>query len=66
VDELVGRLRAAEDRFDDKIEHLVDKTGRLLLAEEEWLEKHKYHLCGSHHDGDGNSSVSFPKTKMSS
>jgi hypothetical protein len=66
VDELVGRLRAAEDRFDDKIEHLVDKTGCLLLAEVQWLEKHKHRLRGSHHDGGGNSGVSFPKTKMSS
>jgi hypothetical protein len=66
VDELVGRLRAAEDRFDDKVKHLVDKAGRLLLAEEEWLEKHKHRLRGSHHDGGGNSGASFPKTKMSS
>jgi hypothetical protein len=27
VDELVGRLREAEERFDDKVEHLVEKTG---------------------------------------
>jgi hypothetical protein len=66
VDELVGRLRATKDRFDDKVKHLVDKAGRLLLAEEEWLEKHKHRLRGSHHDGGGNSGASFPKTKMSS
>jgi hypothetical protein len=42
VEDLVGRLRAAEDRFEDKVEQITDKAGRLLLAEEEWLEKHKH------------------------
>lgn len=32
VDELVGRLRAAEERFDDKVDQIVDKEGRLLLT----------------------------------
>jgi len=41
VEELVGRLRAAEDRLDDKVEQITDKSGRVLLAEEDWLEKHK-------------------------
>jgi hypothetical protein len=27
VDELVGRLRAAEDRIDDKVDQVTDKTG---------------------------------------
>lgn len=39
VEDLVGRLRAAEERFEDKVDQVTDKTGRLLLAEEEWLEK---------------------------
>jgi hypothetical protein len=39
VEDLVGRLRAAEDRLEDKVEHITDKTGHLLLAEEDWLEK---------------------------
>lgn len=42
VDELVGRLRVAEDRLDDKVKQVVDKAGRLLLAEEEWMEKNKH------------------------
>ena len=51
IEELVGRLRAAEERFDDKVEQIVDKTGRLLLAEEDWLEKHKHRFqAGSHKD----------------
>jgi len=41
VEELVGRLRAAEDRIGDKVDQLADKTGKLLLTEEEWLERHK-------------------------
>jgi hypothetical protein len=40
VEDLVGRLRAAEDRFDEKVDHITDRTGKLLLTEE-WLEKHK-------------------------
>jgi hypothetical protein len=32
VDELVRRLRAAEERFDDKVDQIVDKEGQLLLT----------------------------------
>jgi hypothetical protein len=42
VEDLVGRLRAAEDRLEDKVENITDKAGRLLLAEDEWMEKHKH------------------------
>jgi hypothetical protein len=42
VKDLVGRLRAAEDRLEDKVENVTDKAGRLLLAEDEWMEKHKH------------------------
>lgn len=42
VEELVGRLRAAEDRMEEKVGHIVNKAGRLLLAEEDWLAKHKH------------------------
>ena len=42
VEELIGRLRAAEERLDKKFEQITDKAGRLLLAEDEWLEKHKH------------------------
>jgi hypothetical protein len=56
VEDLVGRLRAAEDQFEEKIEQIADKAGRLLLAEEEWLEKHKHRFQSTHgHDGGSNS-----------
>ncbi|XP_066354990.1 uncharacterized protein [Miscanthus floridulus] len=42
VEELVGRLWAAEERFDEKVDQIVDKVGWLMLAEEDWLEKHKH------------------------
>ena len=42
VEDLVGRLWAVEDRFDDKVEQITNKAGRLLLVEEDWLEKHKH------------------------
>jgi hypothetical protein len=52
VEDLVGRLRAAEDRFEDKVEQITDKAGWLLLAEEEWFEKHKHHFqANSHKEG---------------
>lgn len=41
VEELVGRLHAAEDRFDEKVNQLTDKTDNLLLTEEQWLEKYR-------------------------
>jgi len=42
IEELIGRLRAAEERLDDKVDKVTDKMGRLLLAEEDWLEKNKH------------------------
>ena len=52
VEDLVGRLRAAEDHFEDRVEQITDKAGRLLLVEEEWLEKHKNHFqVNSHKEG---------------
>ena len=35
VEELVRRLRAVEDHFNDDVEQVVDKVGRLILAEED-------------------------------
>jgi len=35
LEDLVGCLRAAEDRFESS-EKVTDKAGRLLLTEEEW------------------------------
>jgi hypothetical protein len=57
VEELVGRLRAAEDRLSDKTtEQVTDKMGHLLLAEEDWLEKHKHQFrAAPSKEGNGNS-----------
>lgn len=56
VDELLGHLCAAEDWLNDKVEQIVDKTGRLLLAEEEWLEKHKLQFHSGPKEGGGGGS----------
>jgi hypothetical protein len=56
VEELVGRLRAAEERLEDKVEQIVDKAGRLLLTEEDWLEKHKHRFQQGPKDGGSGSS----------
>ena len=58
MEELIGRLRAAEERFDeqsdDKVDQITDKAGRLLLAEEDWLEKHKHRFhSGNKSGGNG-------------
>ena len=61
VDELVGRLRAAEERFDDNVEQITDKAGRLLLVEEDWLEKHKHRFHSGNKQSEGNSGAGSSK-----
>jgi len=63
VEELVGRLRVAEDRFENKLDQITNKAGRLLLAEDEWLEKHKHHFQPTQNRG-GSSSVGQGKGKQ--
>jgi hypothetical protein len=65
VEELVGRLRAAEEWLEDKVEQIVDKTGRLLLAKEEWLEKHKHQFrTAPNKEGGGNGGAGHAKNKQ--
>jgi len=66
VEDLVGRLRAAEDRFEDRVEQITDKAGRLLLIEEEWLEKHKHHFQVNSHKEGGSGGSSHGKGKATS
>jgi hypothetical protein len=47
VEELVGRFRAAEDRFEAPVESVTDKAGRLLLTEEEWAARNKSRMVPS-------------------
>jgi hypothetical protein len=63
VEELIGRLRAAEERFDEKVDHVTDRTGRLLLAEEDWMEKHKHHFHSGNKPGGSGAGGGFPKNK---
>ena len=35
----MGRLRAAEDRFEPSVEQVTGKTGRLLLTDDEWAAR---------------------------
>ena len=53
VEELIGLLRAAEERLEEKVAQITDKAERLLLAEEEWLEKHKHRFQAGSKDGGG-------------
>jgi hypothetical protein len=51
VEELIGRLKAAEERYElDQLEEAGDAGGKLLLTEEEWLARMKIR------DGSGPSS----------
>lgn len=66
VEELVGRLRAAEDRFDEKVDQITDKAGRLLLAEEDWMAKHKHRFqsnSGREGGNNGGGSSGYGKGK---
>jgi hypothetical protein len=65
VEDLVGRLQAAEDRFEDKLEQVTDKAGRLLLAEEEWLEKHKQRFQSNSHKNSNSGGTNQWKAKVS-
>jgi hypothetical protein len=56
VEELLGQLHAAEERLDNKVEQIIDKAGHLMLAEEDWLEKHKHRFVQGPKDGSGGSS----------
>ena len=56
LEELVGRLRAAEDRFEPSMEEVTEKMPKLLLSEEDWLAKHKSRMIQ-----DGSSSSSNQK-----
>lgn len=59
----VGRLRAAEERFDDKSEHITDKMGRLMMAEEDWMEKYKHGFHYRSKPGGSGASDGAPKYK---
>ena len=34
IEELIGRLRAAEDHFEPSVEQVIEKTAKLLMIEE--------------------------------
>jgi hypothetical protein len=63
VEELVGRLHAAEDRLD--IDTVTEKTEKLYLSEDQWLAK--YHHCsfrmGSSSGSGGERQGGFSPTK---
>ncbi|XP_066344153.1 uncharacterized protein [Miscanthus floridulus] len=42
VEDLVGRLRTAEDRID--VDTITEKSERLMLSEDEWLSKYRHWL----------------------
>lgn len=53
IEELVGRLQAAEDRFEPSVEQVTDKTGRLLLTEEEWVARNKSRMVADSSSSSG-------------
>lgn len=63
IEDLIGRLRAAEERLDDKTDKVTDKMGRLLLAEEDWIEKNKHRFLTGSKPGGGGAGGSTSKNK---
>jgi hypothetical protein len=57
LEELVGQLRVAEDRFEPSLEQVTEKAGKLLLTEEEWVARNKsrmtYQTSSSGKNGGG-------------
>jgi hypothetical protein len=64
IEELVGRLRMAEDRIE--VETVTDKAGRLLLMEEDWVSRNRHRLLpesSSSSGGEKKSGYSPSKSK---
>jgi len=53
IEELVGRLRAAEDRFEPSVEQVTEKAGKLLLMEEEWAARNKSRMVTDQSSSSG-------------
>jgi hypothetical protein len=54
IEDLVGRLRAAEDRLEPSTEQAAEKgKSTLLLTEEEWLARNKSRMVGSDSSSQG-------------
>jgi hypothetical protein len=48
VEDLVGRLRAAKDRFEPTTDQVTDKAkSQLLLTEEEWMAKNRSRMVNT-------------------
>ena len=41
IEDLIGHLRAAEERMEPSVEQVTEKAGKLLLTEEEWAARNK-------------------------
>ena len=51
LEDLVGRLRMAEDRME--IESITDKAGKLMLTEEEWTARNRHRLMSESSSSGG-------------
>ncbi|XP_066357865.1 uncharacterized protein [Miscanthus floridulus] len=56
IEELVGRLRVAEDYFEPSVEQVTEKMPKLLLTEEEWLAKNKSRMVQESSSSSGHRS----------
>jgi hypothetical protein len=53
IEDLVGRLRAAEDRLEPSTEQAAEKGKSTLLLTEEWLARNKSRMVGSDSSSQG-------------
>ncbi|XP_066311453.1 uncharacterized protein [Miscanthus floridulus] len=65
IEELVGHLRAAEERFEPSVEQVTEKTGKLLLTEEEWAARNKQHSSDSTSSSGGKGGGQYVKKERS-
>jgi len=65
IKELFGRLRAVEAWFGPTVEQVTDKTGRLLLTEEEWMARNKSHMVDDSSSSGGKGGRKYIKKDQS-
>ena len=59
IEDLVGRLRAAEDRLEPSTEQVAEKMKSSLLLTEEWATRNKSRMVGSESSSQGSKGGSY-------
>jgi len=65
IEQLFGCLRAVEAWFEPTVEQVTDKTGRLLLTEEEWMARNKSRMVDDSSSSGGKGGRKYIKKDQS-